>query len=119
MLPATPLRTPLMAEPCLSIFPSVENTEYDDLLVCQFVANLVLRGENAPDLPGSKAGESLAEARLRQYALDAIENHTDGLRGCPAIDGLQEIVKSAQVRVGRLGPAKRHTISAVTSGEER
>jgi hypothetical protein len=70
----------------------VKNTQYDDLPVGQFVANLVLRGENAPDLPGSEAREPLSEARLRRYALDATENQTYGTRGCAGIDGLQEVV---------------------------
>ena len=28
----------------LPIFPSMEDTQYDDLFVCQLVANLVIRG---------------------------------------------------------------------------
>jgi hypothetical protein len=95
----------------------VKNTQYDDLSVGQFVPNLVLRGESAPDPPGSEAREPLSEARLRRYALYATENQTYGTRGCVGIDGLQEVVYSAQVRVGRLRPAERHRISAVTSGE--
>lgn len=97
----------------------MKDTQYNDLPVCQLVATLVLRGENAPDLPGSKAREPFPEARLRRYALDATENQTYGTRGCAGIDGLQEVVQSAQVRVGRSAPAERHRISAVTSGEEK
>jgi hypothetical protein len=97
----------------------MKNTQYDDLPVGQFVPNPVLRRENAPDLPGSESREPLSEARLRRYALDATENQTYGARSRAGIDGLQELVRSAQVRVRRPGPAKRHRISAVTSGEEQ
>jgi hypothetical protein len=79
-------------EPRLSIFPSVKNTQYDDLPLGQFIANLILRGENAPHLPGSEARQPLSKARLRRYAFDATENQTYGARGCTGIDGLQEVV---------------------------
>ena len=101
----------------LSIFPSVKDSQYDNLSFCHLVANLVLRGENAPDFPGSEAREPLPEARLRRDTLDATENQTYGTGGCARIDGLQEVVQSTQVRVGRLGPAERHRISAAISVE--
>jgi len=57
-----------------------------------------------PDFRGISVGRAtLSEARLRRYALDAIENRTYGTRSCAGIDGFHEIVHSAQVRVGR-GP---------------
>jgi hypothetical protein len=101
----------------LSIFSSVKDSQYDDLPFCHLVANLVLRGENASDFPGSEAREPLPEARLRRDTLDATENQTYGTGGCARIDGLQEVVQSTQVRVGRLGPAERHRISAAISVE--
>jgi len=101
----------------LSIFPSVKDSQYDDLSFCHLVANLVLRSENAPDFPGSEAREPFPEARLRRDALDATENQTYGTSGCHRINGLQEVVQSTHVRVGRLGPAERHRISAAISVE--
>ena len=95
----------------------MKDSQYDDLSFCHLITNLVLRGENAPDFPGCEAREPLPEARLRRDALDATENQAYGTGSCARIDGLQEVVQSTQARVGRLGPAERHRISAVISVE--
>jgi hypothetical protein len=101
----------------LSIFPSVKDSQYDDLSLCHLVANLVLRGQNASDFPGPEAREPFPEPRLRRDALDATENQPYGTGRSARIDGLQEVVQSTQVSVGRLGPAERHRISAAISAE--
>ena len=101
----------------LSSFPSVKDSQYNDLSFRHLVANLVLRGENASDFPGSEARQPLPEARLRRDALDATENQTYDTGGCARTDGLQEVVQSTQIRVARLGPAERHRISAAISVE--
>ena len=72
----------------LSLFASVKDSQYDNLSLCHLVANLVLRGKNAPDFPGSEAREPLPEARLRRDELDATENQTYGTVGCARIDRL-------------------------------
>jgi hypothetical protein len=93
---------------CLPIFPSMEDTQYGYITGRDLVTNFILRHENAPDFPPPEARKLLPETRLRWYPLDAADQRTRSARGRGGIDRLQEVVQSAQVRIGRFGPAERH-----------
>lgn len=93
----------------------MKDSQYDDLAFRHLVTNLVLRVEDAPDFPGSEAWKPLPKAAAVGNAPEATEKQTYGTSCCARIDGLQELVQSMQVRVGRLGPAERHRITAVIS----
>jgi len=86
----------------------MEDTQHDDVAVRKLITNFIFRDENAPNLPRPEAWKPLAEARLRRYALDAVEDRTHGPSSRRWIDRLEEVIETTQVRKGRFGPAERH-----------
>ena len=97
----------------------MEDAQYDDVAVCELVPNLVLRDDNAPDLPPPEARQSLAEARLRRYALDGVEDRTHSTPRRGGIDGLQEVVQPAEICIGRFSPPKPHRSAACIAATSR
>lgn len=77
---------------CLPIFPSMEDTQHDDVTVRDLVTNFILRHESAPDFPRPEARKLLPETRLRRYPLDAADDRTRSACGRGGIDRLQEVV---------------------------
>jgi len=99
----------LLAEPDrLPILSCVEDAQHDDVAVGDLVSNLIFCDENAPDLPPPEARKPLAEPRLGGNAFNAVENRPHGTARGGRIYRLQEVVQSAQVCIGRFGPAERH-----------
>jgi hypothetical protein len=93
----------------------VKGSQYDDLAFRHLVTNLILRGEYAPDFRDPKRGNRSPSRGCAGNAPEATEKQTYGTSCRAGIDGLQEVVQSMQVRVGRLDPAERHRITAVLS----